>query len=54
MKNKRYIIHKYIMAKSAKEAIQKEVKEPVDSVFVDDDWLNEDTKQSVGYAYKDK
>ena len=36
---KRYIFRKYIMAKSAKEAIKKEAKEPVDEVFIDNEWM---------------
>ena len=41
---KRYIIRKYIYANSAKDAIQKDKKAPVDDVYVDDDWLKEQTK----------
>lgn len=37
-KLKMYVIKKYVMAKSAAEAIQREPKHPVDSVWIDDDW----------------
>lgn len=42
-KEKRYIIRKYIVAKSVHDAIRKEKKEPVDDCWLDDDWKREDT-----------
>lgn len=38
---KRYIIRKYVMAKSAEEALKKERKMIPDDVFIDDDWRKE-------------
>lgn len=35
---KLYIVRKYIMAISAKEAIKKDLDTEVDDVWVDDDW----------------
>lgn len=35
---KLYVIHKYVMARSAAEAIKLEGKHKVDDVYVDDDW----------------
>ncbi len=40
------------MAKSAKDAIRKDKQAPVDDVWVDDKWLDEHTKNSIGYAKK--
>ena len=36
---KRYIVRKYIYAKSAKDAINKDKTSPVDDVWVDEKWL---------------
>jgi len=49
MKEKRYIIHKYIMAKDVKDALAKEKKQNPDAVFVDDDWMAENDKHELGY-----
>lgn len=38
MKQKMYVIKKYIPARSAQEAINKEKKVAVDDVFVDAEW----------------
>ncbi|MDD5006535.1 MAG: hypothetical protein PHS34_07595 [Candidatus Omnitrophica bacterium] len=38
---KQYIVRKYIMAKSAKDAIAKDKKTDVDDVWVDVDWEEE-------------
>ena len=40
-KQKLYIIKKYIMASSAKEAIRKDKKTDVGDVWIDDKWLQE-------------
>jgi hypothetical protein len=37
-KDRLYIVRKYIMAKSAKEAIERDKKSEVDDVWVDEDW----------------
>ncbi len=47
---KRYIIRKYVMAKDASDAIKVEKKQGVDDVFVDDDWMAENTKKELGFA----
>ena len=39
--DKLYIVRKYIMAKSAEQAIKKDKNCPVDDVWVDEDWRNE-------------
>lgn len=53
---KRFIVRKFIMAKSATEAIERERKHPVDDVFVDTDWMQEhDKKDPMGFKdYKKK
>lgn len=38
MKNKLYLIKKYVMAKSAEEALKKEPKIKPDDVWVDEEW----------------
>jgi hypothetical protein len=47
-KEKRYIVRKYIMAKSAAEAMKKDRTAWVDDVWVDEEWLDEQTKQ-IGF-----
>lgn len=39
--NKRFVIKKYIFAKSAIDAINKDKKTPVDDVWVDEQWHRE-------------
>ena len=51
---KRYIIHKYIMAQSATDALKKEGKQPVDAVFVDNDWLSEHDKEEIKLGFGKK
>lgn len=38
--NKRYILRKYVMAKSATEAIKLDRKKQVDDCWVDEKWLD--------------
>ncbi len=50
MKNtKRYIVRKYIFATSAAEAMRKDKRSPVDEVWVDEKWLEEQTRQ-IGFT----
>lgn len=49
MKNqKRFIIRKYVMATSAKDALRKERTAEVDDCWVDEKWLDEQTRQ-IGF-----
>ena len=51
-KQKLYIVRKYIMAKSASEAIKKERRIIPDDVYVSDDWLRENKQElssAIGY-----
>lgn len=48
---KRFIVRKYIMATSAADAIRKDKATPVDDCYVDDAWLNEQTRQ-IGFKTK--
>ena len=50
---KRFIVRKYIMAKSASEALRKERKYRPDDVYVDDAWLNahgKDLSSAIGFT----
>ena len=38
MKDKLYVVRKYIKAKSAADALRKEKKSPVDEIWVDEEW----------------
>ena len=38
---KRFIVRKYIMARSAQEALRKELKVKADEVWIDPDWMKE-------------
>lgn len=38
---KLYIIRKYVMAKSIRDAIEKEAGQPVDEAWLDDDFLKQ-------------
>lgn len=42
---KRFIVRKYIMAKSAQEALRKEKVTRPDDVWVDEDWKKENPNQ---------
>jgi hypothetical protein len=44
---KRFIVRKYIMAKSASAALRKERKIRPDDCFVDDDWRKENPNQLI-------
>lgn len=47
---RRYIVRKYVMAKSVLEVIEKERNLMADDVFLDEQWLKENTKvESVGF-----
>lgn len=51
MKEKRYIIRKYVIAKSIADALKKEKKALVEECFVDNDWLKEN-KVEIGFKSK--
>lgn len=49
---KRYIVRKYIMAKSAREALKKDRTHLPDDVWVDDEWKKEnsrDLSSAIGF-----
>jgi len=54
---KRFIVKKYIMAKSAKDALRLEKKCQPDDVWVDEDWKKDNPNQLVSaigfHAFKD-
>lgn len=50
---KMYVIKKFVMANSAQQAIRKERKAPVDSVWIDDDWAKGNSKtleSAIGFT----
>ena len=51
-KPKRYIVRKIVMANSAKEALEKEVNQPVDDVFVEEVQQSQNNPvEAVGFKY---
>ena len=44
---KRFIVRKYIMAYSAKNAIALDKRSPVDDVWMDEDWKKNNLNQST-------
>ena len=42
---KRFIVRKYIMARSAMDAIKQDSKSPVDDVWVDEAWKEQQRQQ---------
>lgn len=51
---KRFIVRKYIIAKSASEAIKKERKVTPDDVWVDEDWKKENPNSlvsAIGFGF---
>lgn len=50
---KRFVVRKYIMARNAKEAIEKDSKTQVDDVWVDEKWMDENKKHfsdAIGFT----
>ena len=54
MRKRRYIIRKFIMATSAREAIKRDKDCVVDEVFTDMEWMYEDDKRPIGFNNKKK
>jgi hypothetical protein len=53
MKKQQYIVRKYVMASSAREAIRLEAKTPAHDVWVDQDWVKqrgEDKSPAIGFT----
>ena len=51
-KEKMFVIRKYVMAKSARQALLKDKTTPVDDVFIDTDWQRGQTailSSSIGF-----
>lgn len=54
-KEKMFVVKKYIMAKSAQEALRKEKKIPADDCWVDEDWRKGQANQlasAIGFEIK--
>lgn len=47
-KQKMYVVKKFIMANSVPDAIRKERKTPVDSVWIDEEWSKGQAKELAG------
>lgn len=50
---KLFVVRKYVMAKSAQEAIRKEKIAPVDDVWIDEDWKRkgaERLESAIGFV----
>lgn len=55
MKQKLFVIRKYIKASSASDAIKKDRSTPVDDVWIDDEWKKNQANQlsdAVGFSVK--
>lgn len=56
-KEKMFVIRKYVMAKSARQAILKDKTAPVDDVFIDTDWQRGQTavlSSGIGFYQPDE
>lgn len=51
MLKKLFIVKKYVWAESANQAIRREKNQPVDDVWVDDDWKKQSNtpKDAIGF-----
>lgn len=52
-KRKLFVIKKYVMALSARDALRKESKIPVDDVWIDEDWKKGQSNQlasAIGFG----
>lgn len=52
MIEKKFVVRKYIMAKSAMDAIKKDKVSPVDDVWIDEEWKTESLKKGIGFDEK--
>lgn len=52
--NKKFIIKKYVMAKSAVEALKKERHIVADDCWVDEEWRKQNEEKVVSYGFKTK
>lgn len=43
---KRFIVRKYVMAKNASQALRKEASITPDDVYLDDEWVKQQTSQN--------
>lgn len=50
--NKLFVVKKYVMAASVKDALKKEKELPVDECWVDVEWKNKqlDESKNIGYG----
>lgn len=51
MKDKLYVIRKYVKAKSVQAALRKEKACDVHEVFVDDKWKDHQLADAIGFEY---
>lgn len=50
---KRYVVRKYIMAKSLKSAIRKEPKTPTDEIWIDQEWIKVQDEQGIKIGFEE-
>lgn len=53
MQEKLYVVRKYIMAKSAADAIKKDKVYPVDDLYVDETWKDKQI-ENIGFQVRKK
>lgn len=49
-----FIVRKYIMATSAKDALRKDLKTPADDVWIDEEWKKKQLEQlpsAIGFSH---
>ncbi len=51
---KLFVVRKYIMAKSATEAIRKDKKHPVEDVWIDEKWKDNNLTVTIGFKTNEK
>ncbi len=50
-KEKRFIVRKYVMARSAQEALRKQHKYAPDEVFIDEEWAKgKEFESAIGFS----
>lgn len=49
MELKKFVVKKYIMAKSAADALKKEKKTAADDVWIDEKWMEEHDRKIMGF-----
>ena len=48
-KDKLFVVRQYVKAKNAKEAIRKAKSQPIDDVWVDEEWKKNNLASAIGF-----